>query len=128
MMKNKLKINNKNNNKNKEENYLDRIPVRSDEYEWIESNGLVTVKQENKGTYNKIAQKFFKTPAVSNIDLDRFGSFVWLQIDGKRTIFEIGNLVKEEFGKEAEPLFERLSTYFYTLNSVKFISFKQKED
>jgi Coenzyme PQQ synthesis protein D (PqqD). len=113
---------------NKSENYLDKIPVRNGDFGWVENNGLVTVEQENKGTYDRLAQKLFKTPKVSHVDLDRFGSFVWLQIDGERTIGQIGVLVKEKFGKDAEPLYERLAKYFYTLNEVKFISYKKKDE
>lgn len=107
---------------NKEqENYLDKIPVHNGDFDWMENNGLVTVIQKNDHLYDRLAQKFLKTPKESQIDLDKFGSFVWLQIDGKRSIYDIGILVKAEFGKEAEPLYERLSKYFYTLNDVKFI-------
>lgn len=110
----------------KKENYLDNIPVINGDIVWEEHNGLVTVKQQHKGFYAAIAQKVFKTPKHSKIDLDRFGSFVWLQIDGKRSIFEIGKLVSKEFGKDAEPLYERLSKYFYTLKDVNFITLKKK--
>lgn len=122
MMKNRQR--NRNKIEKVKENYLERIPVRNEEYDWKENGRLVTVIQKNKGIYNKMAQKFFKTPDVSNISLDEFGSFVWLQIDGSRTILEIGKLVKEEFGEKAEPLYERLSKYFYILKAEKFIKFK----
>ncbi len=109
-------------------NYLDNIPVIRGDIVWKEYNGLVTVNQEHKGFYAKIAQKVFKTPKTSYVDLDAFGSFVWLQIDGKRSIYEIGKLVKEEYGEAAEPLYERLSKYFYTLKDVDFVAFKKKVD
>ena len=51
---------------NKSENYLDKIPVRNGDFGWVENNGLVTVEQENKGTYDRLAQKLFKTPKVSH--------------------------------------------------------------
>ena len=44
-----------------------------------------------------------------------FGSFVWQQMDGSRSIYEIGQLVKVQFGEKAEPLYDRLSQYFQTL-------------
>ena len=107
-------------------NYLDNIPVINGDIVWKENNKLVTIQQEHKGFYNTLAQKVFKTPRVSNIDLDKFGSFVWLQIDGERSIFEIGKLVSAEFGEAAEPLYERLSKFFYTLNEEKFVTLRKK--
>lgn len=111
----------------KKVNYLENIPVIYGDILWNEEDGIVTVHQENKGFYNKIAQKIFKTPAVSKVALDEFGSFVWKQIDGQRNIIEIGEIVSKEFGNKAEPLYERLSKYFYTLKDVGFVSFKKLE-
>ena len=65
----------------------------------------------------------FKTPEVSNIDLDEFGSFVWLSIDGKNTVFDIGGKVKEEFGEDVEPLYPRLIQFLNVLKEVKYIEF-----
>ncbi|NLD10885.1 PqqD family protein [Aminicella lysinilytica] len=122
----RLNQNTEQSNKDKfKDNYLDKIPVRNGDFAWTENNGLVTVQQENTGVYNTLAQKFFKSPRVSNVDLDKFGSFVWLQIDGERSIYEIGVLVKAKFGKDAEPLYERLAKYFYTLENVHFVSYKK---
>lgn len=111
--------------KNKD-NYLDNIPMKNHAFSWEVEDGLVVIHMENKGIYNKIAQKFFGTPKVSHVSLDEFGSFVWEQIDDQRSIYQIGQLVNEEFGEHAEPLYERLSKYFYNLNSTKFITFKVK--
>jgi len=52
------------------------------------------------------------------LDLDEIGSEVWMSIDGKKKINEIGILLKEKF-KENEKLLERVST---DQNLVKFIS------
>ena len=71
-----------------------------------------------------IAQKLFKKPKVSFVHLDANGSFVWPLIDGQRNIAEIGALVREHFGEECEPLYERLIKFFEILKSYNFISFK----
>ena len=68
---------------------------------------------ENKGFYNWLAQKLFKRPRFSYIDLDEFGSFVWKQMDGKRTIY----------GDRAEPVVERLVKYFQILYRNHFIGY-----
>lgn len=83
-------------------------------------------KMHNKGVFNKIAQVLFKKPKYSYIELDEFGSFVWEQMDGKKTIYEIGTLVKERFGDKAEPLYERLSQYIKILHNNHFIVYENK--
>ena len=82
---------------------------------------------QNKGFYNRLAQKLFKRPKVSYISLDEYGSFVWQQMDGKRNVYEISKLVSERFGKDAEPVVERLVKYIQILYQNKFIGYvKQK--
>ena len=105
-------------------NYLDFVPVISDRNTWSEENGKVTVHMVNKGFYHMIAQKFFHTPRVSHIALDEYGSFVWSLIDGKRTVGQIADSLKEKYGKKAEPLYERLARFFQILEGCHFICFK----
>lgn len=108
------------------ENYLDYVPRHNVNFPWKEVNGRVEVRMENRGAVNRIAQKLFKRPAFSLIELDEFGSFVWKQIDGKRSIYEIGAAVKERFGDRAEPLYERLSGFTKTLHNQRFIVYENK--
>ena len=86
-------------------NYLLKVPVHPSSLEWSsDDSGMVTLYKENKGAMNFIAQKLFKKPRISQIHLDKNGSFAWLSSDGERDIIAIGELVKAEFGAEAEPL------------------------
>ncbi len=113
--------------KNKpEENYIERVPCRKEDIAWSKSeDGKITLEIENKGVFNRVFQLLFKKPKISYIHLDDMGSFVWPLIDGKSDIFEIGKKVYEHFGENAEPLYPRLSKYFETLESCKFITFKK---
>ena len=106
------------------ENYLERIPVKADMKWTADDKGIVTLEIENKGLFNRISQKLFKKPRVSYIHLDRMGSFVWPLIDGEKNILELGKFVKEEFGDEANPLYERLAKYFQILSSYGFVAFE----
>ena len=103
------------------ENYLERVPVRADLKWTTDDEDKVTLEIENKGVFNRLAQKLFKKPKISYIHLDETGSFVWPLIDGKKDIIEIGKLVEEKFGEKANPLYERLAKYFYILESYGFV-------
>ena len=111
--------------KNKtQENYLEKIPCRKEELTWSQDQkGIVTLEVKNRGLANRIAQKLLKKPRISYIHLEEFGSFAWMTIDGKRDITAIGEMVREYFGEKAEPLYERLSQYFKTLESYGFVTF-----
>ena len=79
--------------KKNQKNYLDNIPKVNKKWELLE-DGIVEITVENTGMFNTIAQKIFKKPRYSFIKLDVYGSCVWQQIDGKRTIYEIGQILR----------------------------------
>ena len=106
----------------KKGNYLELKPLRNDSISWSENEEGVTLEIENKGVWNRLFQKLLKKPKVSFIHLDEIGSFVWPQLDGEKTVSELGEAVKTRFGDKAEPLYERLSEYFCILESYNFIS------
>lgn len=110
----------------KEENYLEKVPVKGD-FKWTtDDEGIVTLEIENKGIVNKISQKLFKKPKISYVHLDKMGSFVWPVINGEKSILDISEEVDKEFGEEAKPLYERLCKYFQILESYGFVTFKEQ--
>ncbi len=110
------------------ENYLERIPKRPEKYGFtVAEDGIVTLEIENKGVFNKIAQKLLKKPKVSYVHLDEMGSFIWSVMDGEMNITRIGKPVSEKFGEAAEPLYERLAKYFQILDSYGFVDWVDKE-
>ena len=55
---------------NKKGNYLEKIPLRNQTIKWsTDGEENVTLEIENKGVFNRIAQKLLKKPPVSYIHL-----------------------------------------------------------
>lgn len=107
------------------ENFLERRPFKNESIKWTQNeDGAVTLEIENKGFFNRLAQKFFNKPPITYVHLDNTGSFLWPLIDGEKDIIELGKEVKQKFGDEAEPLYERLAKFFQILESYNFISLK----
>lgn len=104
------------------DNYLDYVFKIKDGLVWtLNESGQAIVDMENKGFTNRIAQRFFKRPKVSHITLEGMGSFIFSSFDGKKSLYDIGILVHDKFGDEAEPLYGRLSVYVKQLEKLKFI-------
>ena len=109
------------------DNYLDYVPKHNSLFECRENKkGHVEVKVHNKGIFNRIAQLIARKPRYSYIELDDFGTYVWHSIDGVRSIYDIGQLVKEHFGDKAEPLYERLCYFIKLLHKNQFIVYMNK--
>ncbi|MGI6027972.1 MAG: PqqD family protein [Candidatus Heteroscillospira sp.] len=112
--------------KKKDENYLDYVPVIDSRNTWSEEDGKVTIHMVHRGFYAAVAQKFFGRPRVSHIDLDEYGSFLWLRIDGEKTVGELADALHGRFGQDAEPLYERLVKYMQILRNNSFIRLSGK--
>ena len=89
----------------------------------MDQHGIVAVDMVRKRILDKLAKKLYVSPRVSNVKLNRFGSFVWKQMDGNRNIIAIGALVRAEFGDQAEPLYERLAKFVKMLRDNRFVIF-----
>lgn len=108
----------------KEKNYLDFIPMKLEKIDWEErDDGNIQLIVPRESFFDKIAIKLFFAPDKFKIDLDEMGSFIWNNIDGKTSVYQIGELVKGRFGEEAEPLYERLIYYLNILRNNNFIKF-----
>ena len=94
--------------KKQQKNYLDLIPERNAALVWTQ-----------------IAQKLFKRPKVTKVHMEKYGSFLWPLIDGRRTVMELADLQKAEFGEEVEPLYPRVVKYMQIMESYHFIGFRE---
>ncbi len=111
--------------KKQKKNYLELIPERAEGLSWEEGeDGRLTLLVENKGVFNRIAQKLLKKPVYTHVHMDQYGSFLWPLIDGKKTVMELAKLQKEAFGEAVEPLYPRIVKYFQIVESYHFIHFK----
>lgn len=118
----------KSNAQGQDKNYLDYIPVPGKQVRYEISEGKVTIYQENRGMFNRIFQVLLKKPKISQIHLDEMGNFIWPLMDGKRSILDIAEQVKEQFGEKAEPLYPRLVKYFQMLKDYGFVEFCNEEE
>ncbi|MBO7289035.1 MAG: PqqD family protein [Clostridia bacterium] len=106
-------------------NFLDFVPYHSPKITYCEKDGIITIDMYHKGFYARIAQRIFHRPSVSHIKLDTYGSFVWKNINGQNTVGDIADIIKNEFGKDIEPLYNRLIEYMRILHNNKFICYKE---
>lgn len=96
-----------------EENLLDIVfAINPDLIYSVNDDKIVTIEIPQ----NHPIQRFFrklrvKIPQTQKIELDEIGSFVFLSIDGKCTVKEVGEQLHNAYGEEVEPLWKRLSQY-----------------
>ena len=109
-------------------NYMDIVFVRSESFPWREKEGsegqtgtFVEIDMENRGFFNWIAQKLFKRPRISHISLDKYGTKLWLALDGKATVNDVLLKMKNTFPEESEKMLNRVVHFLATLEAHRFI-------
>ncbi|NLY43508.1 MAG: PqqD family protein [Clostridiaceae bacterium] len=107
----------------RKDNILMLVPKKREGQQWrTKEDGLVEIIIRREKLLDRIVRVFIPTPRVMRIHLDPMGSCVWEAIDGIKNVKEIGEVLKERFGENAEPLYERLITYISILRNNKFIT------
>lgn len=106
----------------KEENYLEWIPEKNTAFESkTDEKGNVAILVRHKGVFFRVTQFLLGKPKTTWVHFDKMGNFIWPLIDGERTVYEIAQFVREQFGEQAEPLYERLAIYMKLLERYSFI-------
>ena len=78
------------------------------EYE-VDEEGIVTILEKQDHKIQRAFRKLkFKIPMYKKVELDKYGSYIFLQIDGVKTVEELGIKLDEKYGEESYPLYERL--------------------
>lgn len=98
---------------------LDVVYKVSDKLEYeVDENNIVTLLEKQDHKVQRFFRKLrFKIPEYRRTTMDEFGSFVFLQIDGKKTVREIGEALEAKYGEKVYPLYERLVLFLNTMES-----------
>lgn len=112
--------------KNESDNFLLYIPIiKHDLYEVRKGNVYLIFIHDKP--LEKVLRWLVKKPYKSEVQLDIIGSEVWLLIDGKSNIHDIGRMLFKKFGDDCYPIYDRLILYLKYLNKKGWISFKKDE-
>lgn len=137
--------------KKKARNLLDMLPVRNPKYHFTNysqesqeinadtADAVSAILPSSTQTFISIAVPRFKGKVGTgiikafgikpniNVNLDACGSFIFRRLDGKKSVREIGEELRAEFGDKMEPLYQRLSDFLSILEKNKLIYFLPKE-
>jgi hypothetical protein len=101
-------------------NLFELRPKRLYSSEFAEKGRIVViVPKPQKKLFNWFMPK--KDEIDERIKLDLLGSFVWNNCDGIKTVKDIAERMKQEYGRYAEPIDTQVSHYIKQLHSNKLI-------
>lgn len=108
------------------EAWLDLVPVQNKDVKTSEGEGGVVLLIPMNSLLDFLAKRIHGR--YRKLKLDGQGAFVWNLCDGKQSVREIGNRLRERFGDEAEPLYERLVAFLMDLRRRHLIDLKSPEE
>lgn len=109
----------------KNKNYLDYIPKINQKWKETDKENIELII-ENKGLCNRLTQKLLCKPQISYISLDKYGSFVWKNINGKNTVYDIGQQLQKKYKDAGVELYERLTKFIGILEMNRYIIITNK--
>ncbi len=103
--------------------FLQFKPNRSD-FEWHKSEeGLVRIKVPKfKSNFGKSFCKVIKKENMFTANLDKLGSLVWENCDGRNTVKDILKILQKEFSKE-ENIDQRLFLFISQMKNLNYIDY-----
>ncbi len=105
------------------EEFLQYRPRRLD-FDWsTNAEGLVEMTVPKfKGNLGKSFCKVIRKENMFTANMDRLGSLVWKNCDGKRTVGQILEIVKKEFPEEKNTD-QRLFSFIQQMGSLNYIDY-----
>ena len=102
-------------------NLLELVPKHARAYD-VADDGTVTVRVP-RFKYDWMSRHLLPRRRNPHIHtrLDAYGSFVWLRIDGVRTVAEIGEELDAHFGEDVRPVYDRLGLFVRAMRDRTFI-------
>ena len=95
---------------------LKRVYRLKEDLHYEVRDGIVFVITEQNAWIQRVLRKIhYKIPETSEMELDKYGSFILQQIDGKRTVKEIGENLGSAIEEANNQLYDRLLIYLHHL-------------
>lgn len=110
--------------KKNKENFLLFIPIK-EHNEWIERGDNIYLVFHFDRLIERFVSWATKKPKMADVKLDIIGTKVWQLIDGEKTVYDIGQLLLDEYGEKCQPVYKRLIMYLRYLNKKKWIRFER---
>ncbi|MFH1764728.1 MAG: PqqD family protein [Gemmatimonadota bacterium] len=104
-------------------NLLGLAPLRIADWEEVEGRVVMLRPKPFSVGLRGLMDRFFHRMSANRIRLDEVGSFAWRHLDGERTVAEVGELMRGEFGDRVDPVGERLGHFVQVMRTEGFLAY-----
>ena len=109
-------------------NLLGLAPRRIAAWEEVDGRVIVLRPKPMSVGFRGVMDRFFHRMSARRIRLDEVGSFAWGHLDGERTVDQVGDLMRCEFGDGVDPVEERLGHFVQVMRKEGFLAYPGWDD
>ncbi len=109
-------------------NLLEIVPLRIAEWEEHEDYILVIRPRPKGKGLGRLVNRLLYEMSSKRIKLDEVGSVAWLQMDGKKKVGEIADVLRDRFGEAIEPAEERLGQLVWVMRREWLLEYQGIDD
>jgi len=109
-------------------NLMGLAPFRIAEWEEVEGRVVVLRPLPTTRGLRGVLDRFFHRMSAGRIRLDEVGSQAWRALDGRRTVAEVADLLRIEFGEKVFPAEERLGHLIWLMRREGLLGYPGWDD
>lgn len=105
------------------ENLLEMVPQRVAGWEEVEGRVVVERPRPSQRGLRGVGERLSYSLSMRKIRLDERGSFLWHLIDGERSVAEVAEGMRGQFGEGVEPAEERVGQLIRMLRRERLLAY-----
>jgi hypothetical protein len=105
------------------ENLLEMIPLRVADWREIDDRVVVERPRPAARGWRGLGERVSYLLSMRKIRLDERGSFLWHLVDGERSVAEVAEAMRLEFGEQVEPAEERVGHLIRLLRRERLLAY-----
>lgn len=104
-------------------NLLELAPVRLADWEDADDRVVLIRPTPRDRGVRGVVRRLLNQAATQRIRLDPIGAAAWLALDGTRSVTEVAELLRAEFGERVEPAEQRVGALVQMLRREGFLGY-----
>ena len=73
--------------------------------------GAYVERERGRSRLGRLLERWLRVPRTVRVELDEYGAAAWRAMRNGASVRQLGEALRQEFGDDAEPLWERLGEF-----------------
>ncbi|MEC8877813.1 MAG: PqqD family protein [Candidatus Thermoplasmatota archaeon] len=78
---------------------------------YCDDAGAYVERERGRSRLGRLLERWLRVPQTVRVELDEYGAAAWRAMRNGAPVRQLGEALRQEFGDDAEPLWERLGEF-----------------